>query len=125
MLRAHCTERKNDWDRELPFVLFAIRDSVQESLGYSPFELIYEREMRSPLKTAKDQWESMEKIPEPIRQYVRRLRETLERVRKMAESNLEKAQQKMQRLYNRKTKSRQFETGDRVMVLLPSTTSPL
>ena len=41
MLRAHCPERQNDWDKELPFVLFAIRDSVQESLGYSPFELVY------------------------------------------------------------------------------------
>ena len=57
MLRAHCTERQNDWDKELPFILFAIRDSVQEALGYSPFELVYGYELRNPLKIAKEQWE--------------------------------------------------------------------
>ena len=41
MLRAHCTERQNGWDKELPFILVAIKDSVQEALGYSPFELVY------------------------------------------------------------------------------------
>ena len=57
MLRAHCTERQNDWDKELPFIFFAIRDSVQEALGYSPFELVYGYELRNPLKIAKEQRE--------------------------------------------------------------------
>ena len=54
MLRAHCTERQNDWDKELPFVLFAVRDSVQESLGNSPFELVYGYELRNSRKIAKE-----------------------------------------------------------------------
>ena len=53
MLRAHCTERQNDWDKELPFVLFALRDSVQESLGYSPFELVYSYEFEKPPENSK------------------------------------------------------------------------
>ena len=39
MLRAYCTEHHNDWDVGLPFLLFAARDSVQESLGFSPNKL--------------------------------------------------------------------------------------
>ena len=41
MLMAHCAEQKKDWDSGLPFVLFAARSAVQESLGFSPFELVY------------------------------------------------------------------------------------
>ena len=43
MLRAYCYEQVKDWDEGIPLLLFAIRESVQESLGFSPFELVYGR----------------------------------------------------------------------------------
>ena len=30
----------NNWDEELPYVLFAYRSTVQESTGQSPFQLL-------------------------------------------------------------------------------------
>ena len=39
MLRAYFCEQEKDWDEGIPLLLFAIRESVQESLGFSPFEL--------------------------------------------------------------------------------------
>ena len=78
MLRAHCTERQNDWDKELLFVLFPIRDSVQESSGYSPFELVYGYELRNPLKIAKEQWEDPGTEPETVANYVGNLQKRLE-----------------------------------------------
>ena len=75
MLRAHCTERQNDWDKELPFILFAIRDSVQEALGYSPFELVYWYKLRNPLKIAKEQWEDHR--TETVANYVGNLQKRL------------------------------------------------
>ena len=56
MLRAYCTEHHNDWDVGLPFLLFAARDSVQESLGISPNELVFGHTVRGPLKLIKDKW---------------------------------------------------------------------
>ncbi|KAK7474090.1 hypothetical protein BaRGS_00034696 [Batillaria attramentaria] len=41
MLRRLCSERPRDWDRYLPALLFAYREVPQESLGFSPFELLY------------------------------------------------------------------------------------
>ena len=35
-----CVERPNDWDKYLPALLFAVREIPQESLGFSPFELL-------------------------------------------------------------------------------------
>ena len=43
MLRRMCAERLKDWDKYLPALLFAIREVPQESLGFSPFELLYGR----------------------------------------------------------------------------------
>ena len=43
MLKRMCAERPKDWDRYLPALLFAYREVPQESLGFSPFELLYRR----------------------------------------------------------------------------------
>lgn len=44
MLRVYCYEEEKDWDEEILLLLFAIRKSVQELLGFSTFELVYGRE---------------------------------------------------------------------------------
>jgi transposase InsO family protein len=43
MLKRVCHEKPTNWDRYLSSVLFAYREVRQESLGYSPFELLYGR----------------------------------------------------------------------------------
>ena len=42
MLQRMCAERQKDWDRYLPALLFAVREVPQDSLGFSPFELLYD-----------------------------------------------------------------------------------
>lgn len=56
MLRKMSAERPRDWDRFLPALLFAYREVPQESLGYSPFELIYGRSVRGPMDVLKELW---------------------------------------------------------------------
>lgn len=51
MLRKYCLETEKHWDEGVPFVLFAAREAVQESLGFSPAELVFGHMTRSPLKT--------------------------------------------------------------------------
>ena len=41
VLLTMCAERPNDWDKYLPALLFAVREIPQESLGFSPFKLLY------------------------------------------------------------------------------------
>ncbi len=40
MLRKYCMETGSEWDEGVPLLLFAIRDTVQESLKFSPSELV-------------------------------------------------------------------------------------
>lgn len=41
MLRKYCLEHERDWDKGLPYLLFAAREAPSESLGFSPFELLF------------------------------------------------------------------------------------
>ena len=40
MLQAFCTGNGKDWDEGVHLVLFAAREAVQESLGFSSFKLL-------------------------------------------------------------------------------------
>ena len=47
MIRTYCYEQQKDWDEGIPLLLFAVRESVQQSLEFNPFELPYEREVHA------------------------------------------------------------------------------
>ena len=49
MLRKAATEEGKDWDKLLPYLLFAYWGVPQASTGFSPFELLYGRQVRGPL----------------------------------------------------------------------------
>ena len=53
MIRAYCTEYSNNWDQGIHLLLFAAWEAIQESLGFSPFELVFGRTVRGPLKLLK------------------------------------------------------------------------
>ena len=127
MLRKFCNSSISDWDDGLPLMLFAIRESVQESLGYSPFELLYGRQVRGPLKVLKNQWyqETPEYPKQTVNQYIDNLKQKLKTVRSIALENLRKSQTKMKLKYDQKVKVREFKAGDEVLLYLPIPGAPL
>ncbi len=54
MLKKSCQDTAKDWDEGVPLVLFAVRETVQESLGFSPAELVFGHQVRGPLKVLKE-----------------------------------------------------------------------
>ncbi len=58
-------------------------------------------------------------------QYVMDLRAKLNTLGRLSMENLLQAQDKQSRLYNRATRERQFTPGDKVLVLLPTSSSKL
>ena len=92
MLLTMCAERPNDWDQYLPALLYAVREIPQESLGVSPFELLYGRNVRGPMQLLRELW-SIEETDERARltyQYEADLREHLEKACKLAQDNVRK-----------------------------------
>ena len=54
MISTYCLDNKKDWDEGISLLLFAVRESVQESLGFSPFELLFGHSVGGPLKLLKE-----------------------------------------------------------------------
>ena len=122
MLRKMCEERPKDWDRYLNPLLFAYRESVQESTGFSPFELLYGRVVRGPLAILQELWTggAVEADTKTTYQYVLDLKDRLEATCRVAQENLSKAAEKYRKQYNKKAKMRKFDVGDEVLLLLPT-----
>ena len=118
MLRGYCLEFERDWDEGVPLVMFAVREVVQESLGFSPADLVFAHTVRGPLKVLKEKWLQVE-TERNVLDYVSRFRFRLRRACEMAMQNLKAAQARMKLRFDRKAKGREFSPGDRVLVLLP------
>ena len=108
ILRTHCLEHQQDWDQGLLFVLFAVQNAVQESLGFSPFELVYGCSIQGLLQATKEQWIEPDPLPKETSLYMERLRENLAGVQDLAWRNLSKAQDKMKKRFDRKTRTQNF-----------------
>ena len=122
MLRKMCSERPVDWDRYLPALLFAYREVPTESLGFSPFELLYGRTVRGPMRILRELWTKDVEATEVRNtyQYVLDLKARLETTYQLAQSELAKSQSRYKKYYDRKASHRKYKVGDKVLVLLPT-----
>ena len=50
---SYCFDTETDWDKGIHLLLFAVRESVPESLGFSLFEIVFGHTVRGPLKLLK------------------------------------------------------------------------
>ena len=124
MLRKVVTKEGKDWDKLLPYVLFAYREVPQASTGFSPFELIYGHNVRGPMAVLKEAWESAESQDTSVIAHIIQIREQLQEMMGVVQQNMVKAQADQKRWYDRNARSGKFEP-DQVLVLLPTSTSKL
>ena len=125
MLRKAADDEGKDWDRLLPYLLFAYREVPQASTGFSPFELVYGRHVRGPLDVLKESWETSSRSTESVVSYVLTIQERLEKLRDLVHENLQDAQATQKAWYDRHARNREFQSGDQVLVLLPTSTNKL
>ena len=120
MLRKYCMETRKSWDEGVPFMLFAARDAVQESLGFSPAELVFSHAPRGPLQMLKEKLMSPHTPPpKNVLDFVSNFRERLLKANEIAKSSLAMSQRRMKCRFDQKAVPRDFKIGDRVLVLLP------
>ena len=125
MIRSYCFDTEKDWDEGIHLLLFAVRESVQESLGFSPFELVFGHTVRGPLKLLKEKFLSDDDSSLNLLQYVSDFKNRLSKACEAARSNLKSAQSKMKLRYDENAQDRNFELGDKVLALLPIPGKPL
>ena len=87
-------DNKKDWDERIHLLLFAVRESVQESLVFSPFELVFGHTVRGPLKLLKEEFLSNDDGSCNLLQYVSEFKDRLSKVCEAAWTNLKSTQRK-------------------------------
>ena len=124
MMKAYYTTEGKDWDEGIPLLLFAARESIQQSLGFIPFKLVFGHLPRGPLKLFKECWldDDSEKS---VLMHVSNVQDRPRKANEFAQKNLKSAQHRMKRLYDKKARCRDFNPGDIVLVLLPIHSNPL
>ena len=102
MLKKMCDEKPNDWDRYIAPLLFAYRETPQESTRFSPFELLYGRTVRGPMQILKELWTGEPETDETktVYQYVVDLQDRLEQTCQLAREELKKSTQRYKSYYN-------------------------
>ncbi|KAL0173507.1 hypothetical protein M9458_029475, partial [Cirrhinus mrigala] len=91
------------------------------STGFTPFKLLLGQHPHSFLDVAKEAWEQQPAAHRSVVEHVRQMREKIDRVMPLVREHLVNAQQAQQHHYNRAAQPREFQPGDRVMVLVPNT----
>ena len=94
MLHTYCVDKEHHWDEGVHLALFAARESMQEALGFSPFELVFGRTVRGPLKLLKEAWLG-EDTTMNLLDHVSDLHKKIHTATELAKDNLKSAQQKM------------------------------
>ena len=73
-------------------MLFAYREVPQSTTGFSPFELLYGREVRGPLDVLKEEWEAEKRSDEIVVSHILAIREIMEKMTNIVKDNVRKAQ---------------------------------
>ena len=86
-------------NRYIPALLFAYHEVPQESLGFSPFEMLYGCTVRGPLSILKEVWTEEDSNKEEMctYQYVLELRDQLEQTCQLAHEELRRSQEKQKK----------------------------
>jgi len=108
-------DKKADWKKHLPTLVFAYNATKHESTGFSPFELMFGRKAKLPVD-ATFRLQDEEEVSRDTNEYITELKDRLETARSIAEKTLEKARDKQKAGYDKKAKAVKLAIGDKVLV---------
>lgn len=115
MIRALPPRAKQKWPQMLQTLTFAYNCTAHESTGYAPFYLMYGRIPRLPVDVMFHSVSRDQDITD-YDTYVRRMRADLKEALVAAQINTEASQQRQAEQYNKRTKGRDIEEGDVVLL---------
>ena len=118
LLKAKVDGNVERWDEQIGACLMAYRSSVHRSTGYTPFHLMYGREMKLPL-------DIMMGVPDQEEHtsygdFATKLKQNLTEAYQHVRENLQTAQCRQKEYYDRVVKDSEFQSGDQVYLYSPA-----
>ena len=124
IIRMFVQYNPSQWDKLLPYVLFALREVKHSTTGYRASEMVYGKKMRGLLTIMRDTWTGRDPMVEwknmSTVEYMEQLNERIESIHKIAQENTERSQVKMKKGYDKKSTVRTLEPGDLALILMPT-----
>ena len=127
MINKVAADQPKSWYKHLGFILWALRECPNSTVGVPPWLLVYGRLPRGPLAVLKDTMTGKTELPlnvgKSATEYLQELRKNLETAQEYAKNHAEKDQQRYVSCYNLRAGENVFEIGQKVLILMPDTTS--
>ena len=108
-----------DWVGQVPFALFALRAAPNRDSQFSPFELIYGRQVRTPLDILHQGWAQLDFEELDTDEWAEWLVGRLECWHDVMRERGVCASKKRKEYFDRKTLDRRLEVGDLVLCRVP------
>ena len=118
-LTPYMNQSRKNWEDLLPAVVFSMNSSVKESLGYSPFEILYGQRPKFPLSSTLPNTD-LNTVPSDMHAFLKLQQTRINLIRDEVRQNAEKAKLKMVKNANTDLKPLHVQEGDYVYL---STTS--
>jgi len=120
---------KNNWDKLIPMLQSVINNSVNETTGMSPNEIIFGHRIRGPIEILREVWLNDEiesnVQSKSVTQYLEQLHETLQQATKCAAQNINLQQARMKETYDRQSTDRKLYAGQKVLLLVPTSSNKM
>ena len=116
LLKTQLEDAQDCWDKHLDYLMMAYHTTVHTSTGYSPFRLMFGREIRVLLGVMMEKEETTESHYED---FVAELEKRLTRAYQDVRVKLGIAQRRQKDAYEKGIKQIYFESGDRVTLFNP------
>jgi len=113
------SEKQNDWDLWLPYIMAAYRSSRHDSTGYTPNYLTLSRENRAPIDLVLGTSELREVKEETYDDFVETTRDRMSSAYDLVRRHVGEAAVRNKRYYDMRVKPRQFQKGDWVYYFNP------
>ena len=107
------------WDRHLKYLLFAYRDIPHCVTGFSPFSLLFGRDVKGPLELVHNSWLEGECEGVHVSDWLIGLKQQMVEMAAIVGDRERKAKNEMKRVYDRSAKLKVFDVGDMVLVRKP------
>ena len=118
MLSKKVEQSGKDWDKQLPYVLFAYRTSCQESTKASPFFLLYGRDPKLPTTAALNP--PVDRVELNLADYQTEVAIRMSNAWESAKVAIKKAQKQQKTQYDKRARDPKLSVGDAVFVYFPA-----
>ena len=109
----------------IPYIVWAYQESPNSTTGVAPYMLLFGCLPKGPLAILKDWWAGELELPpnlgKSMAAYVQKFKENLEITADFATKYAKAEQASYAEYYNRRTKDKHFDIGEKMLILTPAT----